>query len=451
MALPVVAIVGRPNVGKSSLLNCIARRMISIVEPTAGVTRDRVSHVCEVDDVYFELVDTGGYGADDRDDLGKQIERQIQYAVDQAAWILFVVDVRDGVVPLDEEVARMVRRQRDRVTLVVNKVDQPHFLPDAAEFSRLGFGEPIPVSATQNYNRRELIEHILDRIRDVAGDAPGDPVMKITLVGRRNTGKSTFINALAREERVIVSEVPGTTRDAIDVRFDMAGRTFLAIDTAGVRKKSKLADAVEFYGYSRAMWSVRRADVVLLFIDAAVPVGQVDKKLAQMIVSEHKPCMIVVNKWDLAVGQAGTEAYGAYLGRTLPGLDYAPVAFTTAKDGRNLQTVVDTGAALFKQARQRVGTGELNQVLTRALSARAPSSKHGAKPVRIYFATQVAVQPPTIVCFVNDPSLVRREYQRYLQNRMREHLPFAEVPIRLVFRGRRGRTCGSAANERRGP
>jgi GTP-binding protein len=449
MAIPVVAIIGRPNVGKSSLLNCVARRMISIVEPTAGVTRDRVSHVCEVDDVYFELVDTGGYGIDDKDNLREHVERQIQFAVDQAAWILFVVDVRDGVVPLDEEVAELIRRYRDRVTLVVNKVDQPHLLSGVTDFARLGFGEPVPVSATQNFNRRELIGHIVENVRDAGGETPGDPVMKIALVGRRNTGKSTFINALAQEERVIVSEVPGTTRDAIDVRFEMDGRTLVAIDTAGVRKKSKLADAIEFYGYSRAMRSIRRADVVLFFVDATVPIGQVDKKLAQLIVSEHKPCMIVVNKWDLAVGKAGTEEYGDYLLKTLPNLDFAPVAFTTAKDGRNLQSAVDTATALFNQSRHRVSTGELNNVLNAALAARTPSAKRGVKPVRIFFATQVATQPPTIVCFVNDPSLVRQEYQRYLQNRIREHLPFAEVPVRLVFRGRHERSADATAASRR--
>jgi len=451
MALPVVAIIGRPNVGKSSLLNCIARRLISIVEPTAGVTRDRVSHICEIDNVWFELVDTGGYGIEDRDDLTEHIERQIQYAIDQAAWILFVVDVRDGVAPLDEEVAGVIRKYRDRVTLVVNKVDQEHFLPALAEFARLGFGDPIPVSATQNYNRSALVEHIVEKVRAMGGEGPDEPVMKIAIVGRRNTGKSTFVNALAREERVIVSEVPGTTRDAIDVRFDMAGRTFMAIDTAGVRKRTKLADAIEFYGYTRAMRSVRRADVTLLFIDAPVPVGQVDKKLAQMIAEEHKPCVIVVNKWDLAAGRSGTDRYGEYLAKTLQELDYAPVAFTTAKDGKNLQSVVDTAWSLFRQSSTRVGTGELNQVLTAVIGERSPSPKHGVKPVRIYFATQVATRPPTIVCFVNNPSLVRRDYQRFLQNRMREHLPFAEVPIRLMFRGHRGRGAGKAPNVEEGP
>lgn len=451
MGLPIVAIIGRPNVGKSALLNCIARQRISIVDPTAGVTRDRVGHICEFDDVYFELVDTGGYGIEDRDDLSAHVQRQIHYAIDQATLILFVVDVRDGIAPLDQEVAELIRKHRDRVMLVANKVDLPRLVPAAAEFCRLGFGEPMPVSALENFNRAELVDQLVERVRDQGGESPGEPVMKIALVGRRNSGKSTFINALAREERVIVSEVPGTTRDAVDVRFEMAGRTLLAIDTAGVRKKSKIADAVEFYGNARAMRSVRRADVVLMFLDATVPVGQVDKKLGRMIADEYKPCVLVVNKWDLAVGRAGTEQYGDYLTKTLPELDYAPVAFTTARDARNIQSVVDTAGSLFKQSRCRVTTGGLNQTLREALSERAPSAKRGVQAVKIYFATQVATQPPTIVLFVNRPSLVRQDYQRYLVNRMREHLPFVEVPIRLMFRGHRGRTAGKAADVERGP
>jgi GTP-binding protein len=334
---------------------------------------------------------------------------------------------------------------------VANKVDQPRLAPGAAEFCRLGFGEPVPVSALANYNRAELVDHIVERVRDLGGESPGEPVMKIALVGRRNSGKSTFINVLAGEERVLVSEVPGTTRDAVDVRFEMAGRTLVAIDTAGIRKKRKIADAIEFYGYARAMRSVRRADVVLMFLDAAVPVGQVEKKLGQMIATEYKPCVLVVNKWDLAVGRAGTDQYGEYLTKTLPELDYAPVAFTTAREGKNVQTVIDAAGALFKQSRRRITTGDLNQTLREAMSERAPSAKRGVQPVKVFFATQVATQPPTIVLFVNRPSLVRQDYQRYLVNRMREYLPFVEVPIRLMFRGRRGRTARKAADSERGP
>ncbi|MCH7526167.1 MAG: ribosome biogenesis GTPase Der, partial [Planctomycetes bacterium] len=300
MGLPIVAIVGRPNVGKSSLFNVIVGRRSSIVEPTPGVTRDRVSAVCDYDDAYFELVDTGGYGIEDIDDLTEHIERQIHFAIDEAGLILFVVDVRDGIVPLDRKMADLLRRYHDRVRLVANKVDQPNLAPQAAEFSQLGFGEAQCVSAVHGLGRHELKELILEHVGRIGGGAPEDPVMKIALVGRRNTGKSTFINALAGQERVIVSEVPGTTRDAVDVRFEKDGRVVLAIDTAGVRKKGKIADAIEFYGYTRATRSIRRADVVLLLIDATVPISQVDKKLATYVVEQYKATVIVVNKWYLA-------------------------------------------------------------------------------------------------------------------------------------------------------
>lgn len=437
MGLPIVAIVGRPNVGKSSLFNVIVGRRSSIVEPTPGVTRDRVSAVCDYDDTYFELVDTGGYGIEDIDDLTEHIERQIHFAIEQAGLILFVVDVRDGIVPLDRKMADLLRRYHDRVRLVANKVDQPNLAPQAAEFSQLGFGEAQCVSAVHGLGRHELKELILEHVGRTGGGAPEDPVMKIALVGRRNTGKSTFINALAGQERVIVSEVPGTTRDAVDVRFEKDGRVVLAIDTAGVRKKGKIADAIEFYGYTRATRSIRRADVVLLLIDATVPISQVDKKLATYVVEQYKATVIVVNKWDLAKGKADTGEYGEYLAKTLIGLDYAPVVFTSAIDNRNVLAAVDVASSLFKQFRTRVTTGQVNRAMEMARSVRGPSTKRGVKPPKIYYATQVATQPPTIILFVNHPSSFRKEYLRFLLNRFRETLPFEEVPIRLVLRPRR--------------
>ncbi|MCP4590382.1 MAG: ribosome biogenesis GTPase Der [bacterium] len=439
MALPVVAIVGRPNVGKSSLLNCLAGRMVSIVEPTAGVTRDRVSEVVSLDDErYFELVDTGGYGIEDVDDLTKHIERQIFIAVDQAMLILFVVDALDGIMPLDKEVARLLRKHSDRVILIANKVDGIAQEPTAAEFVRLGYGEPHNLSAIHRHGRRDLTDLIAERLSGQQGEAPARAIMKVALVGKRNTGKSTFINALAGEERVIASERPGTTRDAIDVTFEQAGRTFVAIDTAGVRKINKMDNAIEFYGYTRAERSIRRADVVLLFIDALVPVGRVDKRLVSLIRSEFKPCVIVVNKWDLAIERTSTEEYGAYLERVFPELAYAPIVFTTATDDHNVDAAIDVAWSLFKQANLRVGTGQLNAVLSAITAERGPSAKRGTKSPRIYYGTQVAVMPPTVVLFVNSPASFSENYRRFLLNRFREGLPFAEVPVRLVVRARRG-------------
>ncbi len=438
MPLPMVAIVGRPNVGKSSLLNMLAGRRISIVDPTAGVTRDRIVALCEMDGLYFDLVDTGGYGIVDRDDLGAQVEQQIRYAVEQANLILFVVDARDGLMPLDSVIAEWLRKAHRPVMLLANKVDSPNARVDLAEFHRLGFGSPLPVSALHRGGESELKERLAEFLRPLAQDAaPCDPVMKLAIVGKRNVGKSTFINALAGQERVIVSEVPGTTRDAVDVRFERDGHVYMAIDTAGVRKKSKLSDDIEFYSFHRAELSIRRADVVLFMLDATADVGGVDKRLGAYIAGQFKPCILVVNKWDLAKGRADTDAYGEYLLKMLPGLEYAPVAFTTARDARNIQSVIDLAASLFKQARTRISTADLNVVIEELSSEVVPRPRRGSAPVKIFYGTQVSTEPPTLVFFVNDPARVTPSYERFLLNRLRERLPFPEVPLRLTFRGRR--------------
>ena len=438
MPLPVVAIVGRPYVGKSSLFNTIVRRRVSIVEATPGVTRDRISAVCDIDDCFFELIDTGGHGIVDRDDLSDDVEKQIRHAVAAAHLILFVVDAREGVNPLDRETAELLRHHHDRVQLIANKVDSAHLGSWTGEFLKLGFGEPLSVSAATGYARDELMACIREAVHGLADEVPKDPAMRFALVGKRNAGKSTFINALAGEDRVIVSEIPGTTRDSVDVRFEKDGRTLVAIDTAGVRKKNKLQDDIEYYALTRAMQSIDRADVVLFLIDATLSVGQVDKKLARHVSDQYKPCILVINKWDLAKGQATAESYGEYLGQVLPELRYAPVAFTSANAGRNINSTIDLATQLFKQSRTRVSTGRLNQVISAATAARQPKAKRGRTPPKLLYATQVATQPPTIVVFVNGAHLVTQNYQRFLMNQLRENLPFDEVPIRLVFRSRRG-------------
>ena len=307
MALPVVAIIGRPNVGKSSLFNALSGQMISIVEPTAGLTRDRISAIVNVGERFFELVDTGGYGIVDSDALSEHIENQIHRGIAMANLALFVVDVRDGVMPLDVTIAELLRKSGLEVLLVANKWEAPKQMHQAGEFVRLGFGDPICVSATQNVNKAVLMERVVEALEHLPAERPEKEVMKIAVVGKRNAGKSTLINAICGQERMIVSEIPGTTRDAVDVRFEKDGRVFVAIDTAGVRKKSRLADDIEFYSYTRAMRSVQRADVVLFMIDSTVKISQVDKKLAHLIAEEYKPCILVVNKWDLAKDVASTD------------------------------------------------------------------------------------------------------------------------------------------------
>jgi len=436
MGLPVVVIVGRPNVGKSSLLNLLARQRISIVDPRAGITRDRVSVILAHQERYFELIDTGGVGLVDADHLEQHVEGQIRCALERADIVIFLVDVHDGVTPLDQRVAEMLRRLDRPVLLAANKVDAAAHEPLAGEFARLGFGEPLCVSALHGRGRTALLGRVRALLGPDATEPPPAPVMKLAIVGKRNAGKSTLVNALAGEERMIVSETPGTTRDAVDVRFEKDGRVFVAIDTAGVRKKRSMSD-IDFYSYTRALRSIRRADVVLLLIDATVPVSELDVRLAAAVLEECKPVLIAVNKWDLARERANTAKYDEYLAQVLPMLDFAPVAFVTAKTGKNVDAVVDAAGSLHRQAHTRVSTGRLNAVLQELLAQRRPTPRRGAGAIKVYYATQAAVAPPTIVLFCNHPERVSENYRRYLESRLRAALPFAEIPLRLLFRARR--------------
>ena len=443
MGLPVVAIIGRPNVGKSSLLNALAGEMISIVEPTAGVTRDRVSTFIGRDDHYFELIDTGGYGIVDSDQLSDHIEGQILQAIQSANLVLFVVDVREGITPLDQKIAELLRKYKLDVLGVANKADTARLFPAAGEFVKLGFGEFFCISAQNSLNISILRERIFQKLEPLeTTGAPPTPVMKIAIVGKRNAGKSSIVNAIAGTERVIVSEIPGTTRDAIDVRIEKDGHTLVVIDTAGIRKKAKMAktdNSIEFYSYVRATRSISRADIVWLLIDATEPVGQVDKGLAHLIAEESKTCIIVVNKWDLAKDKAATGDYGEYLTKMLPGMRYAPISFTTATEAKNIQSTLDLSAELFKQATTWITTGRLNKAFEIVRTERAAPGKRGAKWPKIYYVTQVAVNPVTFMMFVNDPGLFDENYRRFVTGRLRELLPMAEVPIRLLARPKTSR------------
>jgi GTP-binding protein len=436
VALPIVAIVGRPNVGKSSLFNWLAGRRISIVDPTAGVTRDRVSTVVEYGGRAWEIMDTGGMGIVDADNLTADVERQIRLAIDQAAVVVFVVDVRDGVVPLDEEVAIRLRTVRKPVVLVANKADTDKLATQAGEFNKFGYGEPLCVSADQKLGKEELFDSILAKLPPDTGEAaPEEAALKIAIVGRRNAGKSTFINSLAGADRVIVSEVPGTTRDSVDVRFERDGKSYVAIDTAGVRKKTSMASDVEFYSLHRAQRSIRRADVVLHFFDARHRIGRVDKQLAEYIVEENKPAIFVMNKWDLVKDAIPTEKMGDYVRAMFPMLDHVPIAFITAQKGKNTLRLLQLAVQLHKQAGVRVSTGDLNRVVRAAIEASHPPMA-GSKTPKVFYATQIGVHPPTVVLFTNGPELFDQTYVRYLTKSLRDAFPFSEVAIKVVLRAK---------------
>jgi GTP-binding protein len=436
MGIPQVVIVGRPNVGKSSLFNWLAGRRLAIVDPTAGVTRDRVTQLIELDGRFAELVDTGGMGIVDSDNLTEQVEDQIQVAIDMAHVVLFVVDCRDGPVPLDQEVSKRLRYVTAPVLLVVNKVDTPALESQADEFYRFG-RKMVQVSAKENRGKAELLDAIAQRLPEPLPEdaSPAEPVMKVAIVGRRNVGKSTLVNTLVKAERMIVSEVPGTTRDSVDVRFELDGKAFMAIDTPGFRRHKSINTDVEFYSTHRAQRSIRRADVVLLFFDAGERISKVDKQLCDYIAQQYKPCMFVVNKWDLTVGAMPTEKWVNYLRDNFRTMGYVPIAFITGQTGKNVKAMLNHSQMLFHQSLERVSTSQLNKLLRAVLERNPPPAYQNRRP-KIYYATQVAVQPPTIVLFCSDPQGISPQYQRSLLHIFRDELRFGEVPIKLYLRRR---------------
>jgi GTP-binding protein len=433
---PRVVIVGRPNVGKSTLFNALAGRRLSIEDQQAGVTRDRVSFLLGVGERSLELIDTGGMGLSDEVGLAQDVDQQIEAALALADLILFVIDAKEGVTPWDRQVAERLRRLELPVLLVANKVEGRAAVAGAAEAHGLGFGEPAAVSARERNGIEELRERLVELVgeRALLPQVPSE-VVRLAIMGRMNVGKSTLVNALVGEQRVIVSSIPGTTRDAVDVPFSSSGRQFVAIDTAGLRKDRTIADSIEFYGQARALRALRRADVVLLLVDATQDVGRIDRRLAGMVQEQAVPCVIVVTKWDLARERAGTADYEAYLRRTLSGLAYAPIAFIAATEGLNLGPMLALAAQLHDQAGQRVGTGALNRVLQRAWERRKPRPR-GGRIGRLYYGSQVDTHPPTIVVVVNDPALFDDGWRRYLLHQLQSELPYGEVPVRIRLQPR---------------
>lgn len=472
MPLPRIAIVGRPNVGKSSLMNLLAREKVSIVDDLPGVTRDRVSTIVHLEDpegegtgVDIEVIDTGGFGvyvADGQrfDDAGKdltqlteQIEWQIAQAVGSADLVLFAIDAQVGITPRDEEIAKMLREQkfgREQgdgsnpvpVVMVATKIDGPKWEAHGYELSGLGFGEPLMIGSLNNYMRRDFFEKLYEHVKDYEATPEPPSDLKLAIVGKRNAGKSTLINTLAGEPRVIVSEIAGTTRDAVDVRFKLDDKTVTAIDTAGLRRKKSFSGRVEWFALDRLQRSLKRADAVLFLVDATEKISHVDNQLAKMVIDAGVPVVIVINKWDLAEGEigrrgkpVGTADYADYLRKELRGLSFAPLAFISASLGRNVREVIDLAGELYEQSKVRIGTGELNRLIEKLLAERGPTNKLG-DVAKIYYAAQTGIVPPTITLVVNKPDLFTPMYQRFLMNRFRELLPFGEVPIRLRIKAR---------------
>ena len=428
---PVVAIVGRPNVGKSALLNCLARQRIAIVDPMSGVTRDRVTALIEHDGRLFELWDTGGIGS--TDDLSAEVEAQIDVALRRADLILLVVDAQAGLQPMDTHVAQRLRRLHDRLILVANKVDCSRHEEELGDFFKLGLGNPLPVSALHRVGRTELLDRILRATPKVA-EKPSAPELRLAVVGRQNVGKSTLINTLAQEDRVIVSEIPGTTRDSVDVRFELDGHAFIAIDTAGVKRRTRIKDSVEFYSFTRTDSAIRRADVVLLMLDVTADVTRMDMRIGRRIEDLGKPCAIVVNKWDLSTGFT-PEEYTHYLNAHLHMLSYAPVSFLCAKDGMHVRETIELARTLHEQSLTEVSTSRLNELLAEAQEHRRPEPRKNLAP-KILYGTQISVSPPTILLFCSHPHLISQQYTRYLTNFLRQRLECEEVPIRIFYRSR---------------
>jgi len=453
-------------------MNLLAREKVSIVDDLPGVTRDRVSTIVHLEDpegetkgIDIEVIDTGGFGvyvADGQryDDAGKdlaqlteQIEWQIGQAVSSADLVLFAIDAQVGITPRDEEIAKMLREQKFGrvqgdgrnpvpVVMVATKIDGPKWEAHGYELSGLGFGEPLMIGSLNNYMRRDFYEKLYDHLKDfeTTPEAPSD--LRLAIVGKRNAGKSTLINTLAGEPRVIVSEIAGTTRDAVDVRFEIDGKIITAIDTAGLRRKKSFSGRVEWFALDRLQRSLKRADAVLFLVDAAEQISHIDNQLAKMVIDEGVPVVIVINKWDAVEGTigrkgtpVGTADYEEYLRKELQGLKFAPLAFISAIQGRNVREVIELAGELAEQSRMRVGTGELNRMIEKLLSERGPSNKLG-DVAKIYYAAQTGIAPPTITLVVNKPDLFTPMYQRFLMNRFRELLPFGEVPIRLRIKPR---------------
>ncbi len=438
MSKPVVAVVGRPNVGKSTLFNALAGERISIVKDTPGVTRDRIYADVNWLDYHFTMIDTGGIEPDSRDVILSQMREQAEIAIATADVIIFLTDVRQGLQDSDSKVADMLRRSGKPVVLVVNKVDSfEKFMPDVYEFYNLGIGDPFPISAASMLGLGDMLDEVVKHFPDYAKDEEEDERPKVAIIGKPNVGKSSLINKLAQEDRVIVSDIAGTTRDAIDTDITYDGKEYVFIDTAGLRRKNKIKEEIERYSIIRAVTAVERADVCIIVIDATEGVTEQDAKIAGIAHERGKGIIIAVNKWD-AIEKDDKTIYRhtEKIRQILSFMPYAEIIFISAKSGQRLNKIFELIDVVIANNSMRVATGVLNEIVTQAVAMQQPPSDKG-KRLRIYYTTQVAVKPPTFVIFVNDKELMHFSYTRYLENRIRETFGFRGTALKFIIRERK--------------
>jgi GTP-binding protein len=434
MSKPIVAIVGRQNVGKSTLLNRLVGGRLAIVADLPGTTRDRIMADVSWRGVEFAVVDTGGLELKPQSTVAQGVKEQVEMAVAEADAIIFLVDVRDGVMPSDMEIADMLRRGGKPIVLVANKADNDRLETEAVEFYGLGLGEPLVISAYHGRGTTELLDRIISLLPASLPAEVGTEGMKVAIVGRPNVGKSMLLNALLGEERAIVDEVPGTTRDAIDTLFDLDGQSVLLIDTAGIRRRGRLGIGLERYSVIRALRAVDRADVVLLVLDATELLASQDMHIAGYIQQAARGIVLVVNKWDLIVDGDETES-NRYIRSRLKFMSYAPIIYTSARFGQGVGKLMPQVRQVYQERFKRLPTAEVNSVVQEAVAAHN-LPRIGSKQLKLLYATQAEVNPPTFVFFVNDAKLIHFSYQRYLENKLRQSFGFAGTPFRLVFKSR---------------
>lgn len=438
MSKPIVAIVGRPNVGKSTLFNQIGKRRVSIVDDFPGVTRDRIYMDAEWLEHHFTMIDTGGIELESSDKLLDSMRQQAQIAIREADVIVFIVDGRTGLTDGDVEIARILRVAKKPVILGVNKIDSPKQELDVYEFYNLGLGDPIAIAAANSLNLGDLLDAIVEAFPKKDAEEVDNDEIRIAVIGRPNVGKSSLVNTLLGEERVIVSDIPGTTRDAIDTHFTKDDTKYTLIDTAGMRRRGKIDEPVERYSVMRSLRAVDRANVVLMVINAFEGITEQDKKIAGYAHESGKGVIIVVNKWDIFPdkNEKSTLRFTEELRKEIAFLQYAPVLYTSALTGQRVQRVTELVKYVAEQQSMRIQTSVLNELLRDAVSVNPPPS-HKGKQLKLYFMTQTDIEPPKFIIFVNDPELMHFSYLRFIENKLRENFGFEGTPIKLIVRGRK--------------